>query len=123
MTKNKKLKPDPASTSGDSLLSTEGSGKKRGIGRGKHPNSRKGNANLKPFPKGLSGNPGGLPGTDVAARIARLVFEIDGAQIAAGMAKQLRNGTRMRIASLLTELSVKSKTRLSSAGQKAERLS
>jgi hypothetical protein len=85
-------KSPAASASGNSFVSTEGSGKKRGIGRGRHPNSRKGNANLKPFPKGVSGNPGGLPGTDVAARIARLVFETDGAQIAAGMAKQLRNG-------------------------------
>jgi hypothetical protein len=92
MKPRKKPKRDADSASRDSLVSTEGSGKKRGIGRGKHPNSRKGNANLKPFPKGVSGNPGGLPGTDLAARIARLVFETDGAQIAAGMAKQLRNG-------------------------------
>jgi len=31
--------------------------------------------NLKPFPKGVSGNPGGRPKTDLAAEIARLAFE------------------------------------------------
>jgi hypothetical protein len=41
-----KPKSDTASASGDSFVSTEGSGKKRGIGRGRHANSRKGNANL-----------------------------------------------------------------------------
>jgi hypothetical protein len=92
MKEPKKLKSPATLANADNLVSTEGSGKKRGIGRGRHPNSRKGNANLKPFPKGVSGNPGGLPGADVAARIARLVFEIYGAQIAAGMAKQLRSG-------------------------------
>jgi hypothetical protein len=59
------------------LVCAEGSGKKErsGIGRGKHPNSRKGNANLRPWPKGTSGNPGGLPGTDLAALYARRFFE------------------------------------------------
>ena len=56
-------------------VSTEGSGKKRGIGRGKHPNSRNGSANLRPWPKGKSGNPGGLPGTDLSAVYARRFFE------------------------------------------------
>lgn len=40
--------------------------------RGKHANSR---ANLKPYPKGVSGNPGGRPKVDVAALIARAVLE------------------------------------------------
>lgn len=31
--------------------------------------------NLKPWPKGVSGNPGGRPKTDLAAEIARLAFE------------------------------------------------
>jgi hypothetical protein len=75
-----------------SAVSTEGSGKKRGIGRGKHPNSRKGNANLKPFPKGISGNPGGLPGTDLAAIAARRVFEENPDSITEGMATQLKKG-------------------------------
>jgi len=57
-----------------------------------HPNSRKGNANLKPFPKGVSGNPGGLPGTDVAARIARRIFEGNEAAIYEGMGKALFEG-------------------------------
>jgi len=44
----------------------------------KRPNkkmSAKELANLKPFPKGISGNPGGLPGTDVSALHARALFE------------------------------------------------
>jgi hypothetical protein len=57
--------------------------------KGVHPNSLR---NLKPYKKGMSGNPSGKPGYDVAARIARLVFDIEGPAIAAGMAKQLRSG-------------------------------
>lgn len=87
-----KPKRDSVSASGDSLVSTEGSGKKRGIGRGRHPNSRKGNANLKPFSKGVSGNPGGLPGTDVAARIARRIFELNEEQIYQAQANELLRG-------------------------------
>lgn len=92
MKEPKKLKSPATLASADNLVSTEGSGKRRGIGRGRHPNSRKGNANLKPFPKGVSGNPGGLPGTDVAALIARRVFE--GSQVAAceAFAEQLAMG-------------------------------
>lgn len=72
-------------------VSGEGKGKKAGIGRGKHPNSRKGNANLKPpFPKGVSGNPGGLPGTDVAAIYARRFFEEHPEGISRDMAKSLQ---------------------------------
>jgi|SRR6185437_5452933 len=56
-------------------ISTEGNGKKQRFARGKHPNSRKGVANLKPIPPGVSGNPGGLPGTDLAALYARRFFE------------------------------------------------
>lgn len=49
--------------------------------RGKHPNSRKGIENLRPAPpwqKGVSANPGGLPGTDLAAIAARRLFEAAG---------------------------------------------
>lgn len=76
-----------------SAVSAEPNGKnKRGNGRGKHPNSRKGDANLKPFPPGVSGNPGGLPGTDLAALIARRAFESNEREIAQGMVAQLRKG-------------------------------
>jgi hypothetical protein len=57
--------------------------------RGKSPNSIK---NLKPYVPGQSGNPGGQPGYDVAAALARAVIE--GSQEAAyeGFSKQLANG-------------------------------
>jgi hypothetical protein len=68
--------------------------KKRGRGPDKHPrtvhdNSR---ANLTPYPKGVSGNPGGLPGYDVAAAIARRVFELNEAAIYEGMAEEVISG-------------------------------
>jgi len=49
-------------------------------------------ANLKPYPKGVSGNPGGQPGTDIAQRIAQRIFEGNEEAIYRGMAKQLLGG-------------------------------
>ena len=59
--------------------------------RGKHPNSR---AQLrpKPWPKGMSGNPGGKPGYDVAAKIARQIFELNQKAIYEGMAQEVIDG-------------------------------
>jgi hypothetical protein len=71
-------------------VSTEGSGKKEGIRRGKHPNSRKGSANLRPWSKGTSGNPGGLPGTDLAAVYARRLFERHPEGISDDLARDLK---------------------------------
>lgn len=50
-----------------------------------HPNSL---ANLKPFPKGVSGNPGGKPKRDVAREIAQAIFEnnVEGAYESLGKA-------------------------------------
>lgn len=74
-------------------VSTPGKGKRsRGIGRGRNPNSRKGLSNLKPFPPGVSGNPSGLPGYDVAAAIARRALEQLEREGNAGMLEQLRKG-------------------------------
>ncbi len=72
------------------IFSTEGK-RKKVVGRGNHPNSR---AQLKPvpYPKGVSGNPGGLPGTDVAARIVRNVFELNEKVIYEGMVKEVAAG-------------------------------
>jgi hypothetical protein len=47
-------------------------------------------ANLKPFPKGVSGNPGGLPGTDLAALYAKRFFEAHPDGISEEMAEDLK---------------------------------
>jgi hypothetical protein len=57
--------------------------------RGKHPNSVK---NLKPFVPGVSGNPGGLPGYDVAAALARAVIEGSLEAAYQGFAEQMAKG-------------------------------
>jgi hypothetical protein len=58
-------------------------------GRGRHPNSR---ANLRPYPKGVSGNPGGKPRVDVSAIIARAILEENAEAIYEGLAKALIKG-------------------------------
>jgi hypothetical protein len=76
----------------------QSSGGSRKAGRGKDHKPRKvsekslANLRPKPWPKGVSGNPSGLPGTDVAAKIARRIFEQNEEAIYAGMAKQLISG-------------------------------
>jgi len=57
--------------------------------RGMHPNSR---ANLAPYPKGVSGNPGGKPHYDVAAEIARAILEGNREAAYEGLAKALIKG-------------------------------
>ena len=64
---------------------------KRGDLRGKHGNKNS-LANLKPYVPGVSGNPSGKPGYDVAAALARAVIE--GCQVDAykGLADSLSKG-------------------------------
>jgi hypothetical protein len=50
-------------------------------------------AGLKPWPKGVSGNPGGRPKVDVAAEIARALFEQDRQAIFEAFRKVLRKGS------------------------------
>jgi len=69
--------------------STRPSRKTSGIGRGNHPNSRK-QLKPQPWPKGVSGNPSGLPGTDLAAVAARRFFEKHPQGITASMKKDLQ---------------------------------
>ena len=49
-------------------------------------------ANLKPFPKGVSGNPGGVPKYDVAAELARAVIEGNQELIYKAFVKALSKG-------------------------------
>ena len=58
--------------------------------RGQHPNSRKNL--LPPYPKGVSGNPGGRQKYDVAAELARAVIEENKEAAYKGLAKALING-------------------------------
>ena len=63
---------------------------KDGSRRGTHSNSRK---NLvAPFPKGLSGNPGGRPKNDIAKEIAQAVFSENQEAIYKAMSKALLKG-------------------------------
>ena len=48
--------------------------------------------NLKPWPKGVSGNPKGRPKCDISAEIARAVFENNAEAIYSGMARRLIKG-------------------------------
>lgn len=57
--------------------------------RGTHPNSLK---NLKPYKPGETGNPGGRVKNDIAAEIARAIFENDSEAIYRAFAKGLRSG-------------------------------
>lgn len=48
--------------------------------------------NLKPWPKGVSGNPGGRPKGDLSSEIARAVFENNPQMIYQAMARELMRG-------------------------------
>src|SRR6266496_5524032 len=48
--------------------------------------------NLKPWPKGVSGNPAGRPKGDISVEIARAVFENDPEAIYRGMLRRLKKG-------------------------------
>lgn len=48
--------------------------------------------NLKPWPKGVSGNPRGRPNNDISAEIARAVFENNPGAIYQGMLRRLKKG-------------------------------
>jgi len=48
--------------------------------------------NLKPWPKGVSGNPGGRPKRDLASEIAQAVFENNPEAIYQGMVRLLKKG-------------------------------
>jgi hypothetical protein len=54
-----------------------------------NPKSKK---NLKPYTKGVSGNPSGMPGYDVAARIARRIFQLNEEAIYRAQGEELLEG-------------------------------
>jgi hypothetical protein len=56
-----------------------------------HPNSLKA-LKVAAWPKGVSGNPGGLPGFDVAAHLARTVIEENREAIYEGLSKAAMTG-------------------------------
>jgi hypothetical protein len=48
--------------------------------------------NLKPWPRGVSGNPAGRPKGDISSEIARAIFENNAEAIYRGMARRLAKG-------------------------------
>lgn len=64
-------------------------GKDSATKKPRHPNSLK---NLIPYVKGQSGNPSGRVKNDIAAEIARAIFENDAEAIYRAFAKGLRSG-------------------------------
>jgi hypothetical protein len=64
---------------------------------GRDERRRRSSANLRPWPKGVTGNPSGKNGwserNDLAAEIARAVFEQDGEAIFEAFRKILRKGS------------------------------
>ncbi|HXM22967.1 MAG TPA: DUF5681 domain-containing protein [Terriglobales bacterium] len=48
--------------------------------------------NLRPWPKGVSGNPAGRPKGDISSEIARAVFENNPEAIYLGMVRRLKKG-------------------------------
>lgn len=65
---------------------------RKGNKRGTHPNSLAAASRnkAKPFPKGVSGNPGGLPGTDLGQKYAREFFERHPEGVSDSMAAELK---------------------------------
>jgi hypothetical protein len=56
--------------------------------------------NLKPWPKGVSGNPGGRPKSDISAEIARAIFENNPDIIYHAMLRAIRKGNPKVFATL-----------------------
>ena len=68
--------------------------------------------NLKPWPKGVSGNPGGRPKGDLSSEIARAVFENNAEAIYYAMARQLMKGNARAFAVLADRAYGKVKARV-----------
>jgi hypothetical protein len=81
--------------------------------------------NLKPWPKGVSGNPAGRPKNDISAEIARAVFERNPEAIYRAMVRALCKGNA-RVFQVLADRAygkVKERIELSASYREPEHLS
>jgi hypothetical protein len=77
-----------------------------------------GNAqNLKPWKPGQSGNPGGRPKRDLAAEIARAIFEQDAEAITRAFAAELKKGNAKLFTALADRAYGKPRQQIEFAGE------
>ncbi len=73
--------------------------------------------NLKPWKPGQSGNPGGRPKRDLAAEIARAIFEQDSEAITRAFAAELKKGNAKVFAALADRAYGKPRQQIEFAGE------
>jgi CO/xanthine dehydrogenase Mo-binding subunit len=75
------------------------------------------NGNLKPWKPGQSGNPGGRPKRDLAAEIARAIFEQDSEAITRTFAAELKKGNAKVFSALADRAYGKPRQRIEQVGE------
>lgn len=73
--------------------------------------------NLKPWKPGQSGNPGGRPKRDLAAEIARAIFEQDSEAITRAFAAELKKGNAKMFTALADRAYGKPRQQIEFAGE------
>ena len=73
--------------------------------------------NLKPWKPGQSGNPGGRPKRDLAAEIARAIFEQDSDAITRALTAELKKGNARVFAALADRAYGKPRQQIEFAGE------